>query len=186
MKGCRHLLLSGAPGVGKTTLILRVAEGLGERRVGGFVTKEIRGSSGRLGFRAITFAGEKWTISHVDFPGPVQVGRYGVDLEAVDRLAEVLERAIRDRVDLCLVDEVGKMECLSERFVSSMKQLLESEIPTVATVSARGGGPMAEIKQRSDSELWDVTVSNRDQLVEQARRWLAERKDRVEPDRPSR
>jgi len=171
-----HLLLTGSPGVGKTTVLRRLAERLGDRRVDGFLTEEIRSTAGRrLGFRAVTFEGEGWTISHVELAGSARVGRYGVDLHAVDRLGEVLERALRDRVEFCLVDEIGKMECLSERFVRSMKRLLDSGIPTIATVSARGAGLIAEVKQRPDSELWHVTVANRDRLVGQAAQWLAGR-----------
>jgi nucleoside-triphosphatase THEP1 len=38
----RALLLTGAPGAGKTTVIQKVATALSERRLRGFVTGEIR------------------------------------------------------------------------------------------------------------------------------------------------
>lgn len=162
--------------MGKTTLVRRIAQRLGDRRVDGFLTEEIRGASGRrLGFRALTFEGEDWTISHVDFPGPARVGRYGVDLDAVDRLGEVLEQAVRQRAEICLFDEIGKMECLSERFQSAVRRLLDSGIITVATVAARGTGLIAEVKKRPDCELWSVSVANRDRRVGQAAEWLARR-----------
>jgi nucleoside-triphosphatase len=50
----RTLLLTGRPGVGKTTVIKKVAEALGDR-AGGFYTEEIRGAEGRRrGFQLVT------------------------------------------------------------------------------------------------------------------------------------
>jgi len=49
--GPRILLLTGAPGVGKTTLVRRAAEGLSGLRVAGFTTEEIRDGGRRRGFR---------------------------------------------------------------------------------------------------------------------------------------
>ena len=49
------LLLTGHPGVGKTTVIRRVAAGLGGSRVRGFTTKEIR-VGGRRTFGLETLA----------------------------------------------------------------------------------------------------------------------------------
>lgn len=174
MRSIGHLLLTGSPGVGKTTVLCRLVELVRHRRIDGFWTEEIRGTrGGRQGFDAVTPSGERWTISHVGFAGPSRVGRYGVDLAAVDRLADVVERAISSRVELCLVDEIGKMECMSRRFVEAMGALLESEIPTVATVAARGSGFIAEVKRRGDMTVWQVTLSNRDMLAEEAARWVA-------------
>jgi nucleoside-triphosphatase len=77
-------------------------------------------------------------MAHVDLPGPPRVGRYGVDVAAIDAVVdEVL--APRAGVDLHLVDEIGKMECLSPRFVRAMRALLDSGAPVVATIALRGG-----------------------------------------------
>src|SRR5688500_5463575 len=72
------LLLTGRPGVGKTTIVTRVAKGL-ERKPGGFYTEEVRERGERRGFRAVTFAGDARAIADVDFRGTPRVGRYGVD-----------------------------------------------------------------------------------------------------------
>jgi nucleoside-triphosphatase len=54
---------TGRPGSGKTTVIKRVTEGLGERALG-FYTQEIREKEGRKGFEIITTWGGKGN------PGP--------------------------------------------------------------------------------------------------------------------
>ncbi len=105
----RHmLLLTGRPGVGKTTVIRRVADGLQETRLRGFYTEEIREHGERQGFRLISFDGEDRVIAHVDFPQPHRVGKYSVDLTAIDSAAYLL--AYDPAVRLYLDDEIGKME----------------------------------------------------------------------------
>ena len=145
------------------------------QRVGGFLTEEIRGRSGRrLGFRGATFDGRETTIAHVDFAGPHRVAKYGVDVAALDRLAEwALSRIDRQRV--FLIDEIGQMECCSERLVEDLRRLLDSGRLVVATIARRGGGLIAQGKERPDAELPEVTPENRDRLVADVLDWLQRR-----------
>jgi len=170
----RHvLLLTGTPGVGKTTIVRRIVERLPETmQPGGFYTEEIRVGRERQGFRAVSFAGAERTLAHVEIHGSDRVGKYGVDVAAVDDLARTA-LTLDERQRLYVVDEIGRMECLSAGFVKAMRRLLESDRVLVATVGARGGGFIAEVKARDDVELWHVTRANRDALVESAGGWLS-------------
>src|SRR5262245_57413313 len=141
----RVLLLTGRPGSGKTTVIRKVAASLPRRRLAGFYTEEIRGSPGRQGFRAVTLDGRSGVISHVRFSGPHRVGKYGVDIAEMDRVARQALR-LRRAIDVYLVDEIGKMECLSAAFVEAMRAVLDSRVPVVATIAERGGGFIDEVK----------------------------------------
>lgn len=71
------------------------------------------------------------------------MGKYGVDVAAIDRAVDAA-LAPQPRIELYLVDEIGKMECLSERFVASMRRILEGRIPLIASVASRGAGFIAE------------------------------------------
>lgn len=167
----RILLLTGAPGVGKTTLVRRVTSGLGGLRVAGFTTGEIREEGRRLGFRIVDFEGRERIMAHVDFPGPARVGRYGVELAAIEAIAAGC--LLPDTaVDLYVVDEIGKMECLSQGFVAALRALLDSDRRVLATISRKGGGFVAEVKRRADAELWEVTARNRDLLPERILAWI--------------
>ena len=168
-----NLLITGRPAIGKTTLIQKVAERI-EGRLAGFVTEEIRDRSGkRTGFRAIPFEGDRVTIASVDLAGGPRVSKYGVDVEAIDRLTdETLE--LREDVDVYLIDEIGKMECLSKRFVEAVEKLLDSAKPVIATIGKQGPGLIASAKVRDDAEVWEVTESNRDDLPKKIDGWIDE------------
>ena len=112
----------------------------------------------RLGFEIVTLAGEAALLSHVDFPGPYRVGKYGVNLENFHRVAlPALE--VRPGVDLIVVDEVGKMECLSARFVAAMESLWAAPVPLLVTVAAKGGGYIAALKGKPDKTRYVTPVT---------------------------
>ena len=170
----RHvLLITGAPGIGKTTVIRRPAEGPKHKGLRGFYTEEIREDGERRGFRLVSFDGTTQVIAHVDFLKRHRVGKYGVDVAVLDDAARLLRPDPDARV--YLVDEIGKMECLSDRFIAAMRVLLAGHTPVVATVGAHGGGFIAEVKRRPECGLWEVTRVNRDELPARIIAWLAER-----------
>lgn len=167
----KALLLTGVPGSGKTTIVKKVVGALSDRRIRGFVTAEIRRAGRRVGFELSTFAGRKRLLAHVDIDSPYRVGRYGVDVQGLDDIAEEA-LALNDSAEVYVVDEIGKMECFSGKFCATMRRVLDSEVPVVATVALRGGGLIAEVKRRPDVELWEITRANRDGMPAQIVNWL--------------
>jgi nucleoside-triphosphatase len=158
-----RILLEGRPGVGKTTVAVRVAELLRERGVAtrGFVTEELRESGRRVGFAVETFAGERATLAHVGFSGPPRVGRYGVDLEAFERLALPALAGIEEG-EVVLMDELGKMELASDGFRSTVSALFRGPVPIIATVQATSH-PFTDALKR-EAEILRVTRRNRSEL----------------------
>jgi nucleoside-triphosphatase len=171
--GTHILLLTGRPGIGKTTALRAIAARLRGRRLSGFYTEEIREDGERRGFRAVTLDGREATMAHVAIRSRARVSKYGVDVAVVDDLARAT--LARGDADAYLVDEIGKMECLSSGFVSSMQALLDVGVPVVATVGLRGGGLIAAVKRRADAECWQLSVANRDELPGRALEWLRQR-----------
>jgi nucleoside-triphosphatase len=165
------LLLTGTPGIGKTTLILRVVEQLSGYRLGGFYTEEIREAGQRKGFRLVTFNGEAGIMAHVNFDHRYRISKYGVDVSVIDHFAE-LALALVDDVDVYLVDEIGKMESFSSIFVTRVEVLLNSDKPVIATVAKKGTGLIEAAKHWPGSELWELTTANRDARVREVIKWL--------------
>jgi nucleoside-triphosphatase len=161
-----RLLIEGRPGSGKTTALVRLSELLREAGVPlrGFLTEELRERGGRrVGFQIETFAGERGVLAHVELPGPPRVGRYGVDLEAFERLAlPALDRGSREHV--LLVDELGKMELASRPFRDTVVALFDRPVPIVATVQSSRHPLTDALKRRPDVEALRLTRANRDRL----------------------
>ena len=162
-----NLLLTGPPGCGKTTVLCRVVELLKGRRLAGFYTEELREHGQRTGFEAIGLGGGKTMLAHVEFHTRHQVGRYGVDLEGFETIVRTELNQVPGEVDLIVVDEIGKMECLSPIFVAAITRVLDGPVPVLATIAAKGGGFIAQVKARSDVEIVTVTSANRDRLPDE-------------------
>lgn len=169
----KNLLLTGPPGCGKTTVVLRLAERLGDLRLAGFYTQEIRERGQRVGFEAISLSGRKALLAHVQSRSRCRVGRYGVEPDQLEPLVAE-ELAGLDTVDAYLIDEVGKMELFCPAFVEAVPRLLDGASPVVLTVAQKGQGLIAQVKARTDVQLVTVTEDNRDGLPEELERWVRE------------
>lgn len=165
-----RILLTGPPRCGKTTIVQQVV-GRWPGRAAGFYTREVRQQGVRVGFEIVTLDGQAAMLSHVDFPGPYRVGKYRVNLENLHRVGlPALEAG--PGVDLVVVDEVGKMECLSDQFIEAMERLWAQPVPLLITVAEKGGGYMAAIKDKINKILITVTPANRDDLPGQILKFL--------------
>ncbi len=162
-----HILITGLPGVGKTTLIRELAKRLVEFRPAGFYTEEIRNAQRtREGFRLVTLCGLQQLLSHIRHAGPYRVGRYGVDVEGFECLLEELD--LRDSLaPMIIIDEIGKMECFSRRFIDTVTLLLDGPKTLIATIALKGEGFIQRVKERPDCRLVTVTKENRDHLPDE-------------------
>ncbi len=168
----RVILLEGRPGVGKTTAAGALVKALRVRgvEVTGFTTEEIREGGRRLGFRVESVSGESAVLAHVELPGPPRVGRYGVDLGALERVALP---SIAASVGVVVIDELGKMELASERFRDAVAALVERDLTIAATVHAFPHPFTDELKRRPGVRTITITRRNRDALPEELAARLA-------------
>jgi nucleoside-triphosphatase len=159
-----NILLTGEPGIGKTTLIVRILGVIKHLRTAGFYTREIRQGGIRKGFELIDLGGRKSLLSHVNIKSPYRIGKYGVDIQGFEEFLEAIE-FFDPSMDLFVIDEIGKMESLSTKFNTLLIRILDYETPVIATIALKGAGIIGQIKRRPDIRLFEMTRDNRDSLV---------------------
>ena len=113
----------------------------------------------------MTLDGKEAVLAHVDFKTPQRVGKYGLDLSALEIIGvEALRAAVRAR-KLVVIDEIGPMEIRSASFRDVVHEALDSGTPILGTITARPFPFTDAIKKRRDLALIEVRPDNREQLV---------------------
>ena len=157
-----NVLVTGVPGIGKTSVMEKLA-GLLEHPAG-FVTSEIREGGRRTGFSIRTFDGREAVLARRGRSAGPRVGPYAVSLEGLEGIGvEAIDIGIAES-RVILVDEIGKMEAKSSAFRSAVIRALESESHVVATLGVSREPFLTSVRERADIRLVEVTRSNRDGL----------------------
>jgi len=159
------ILLTGLPGCGKTTVVMQIIENLNYKKVAGFYTQEIRQGEVRKGFSWTRLDGATGILSHVGIKGPFRVGKYGVDVAGFEKSVVPVLDIERSGTELFVIDEIGKMECLSEKFVAAVRQLFVSDKSVLATVAQKGTGLISEVKNYPNVGLFNLTKQGRDKTI---------------------
>lgn len=160
--------ITGLPGSGKTHALMKVVEMLEEEncKVGGMITEPIVEKNRRVGFYVMDWNSKnRAVLAHISVQSKFYVGKYGVDLESLDKIGvSALKCACKD-ADIIVVDEVGKMEVESDQFVDAVKEAMDTEKPMLLTLHKKSRNPLLqEIRRRDDVRILEVTPINRNLL----------------------
>jgi len=162
--------ITGMPSVGKTHTLMKIIGSLEKSgySVQGMITKPVIKKKEHVGFYVIDWTTkEKEIFAHVDFENKEKVGEFGVDVAALDKIGiPAVEKAINDNeVDIIIIDEIGKMEMLSERFCEVVIEALDSDKPILITLHKKSRTPLLQdVRRRDDIRILEVTPVNRNLL----------------------
>lgn len=165
-----RIAVTGSPGVGKSTLVAKVAAATG-MRVGGVLARDRRYKDRRTGFELLDLgSGAVGVLADETGTGP-QLGKYRVHPEDLDGVgAKAVEDALK--CELIVVDEVGPMELTSHRFVSAVEMAIASPRPMLVVLHEWSNHRLAK-KIRSTFKVMTVTRENRDSLADEIARSLS-------------
>ncbi|MFQ5758841.1 MAG: NTPase [Candidatus Bathyarchaeia archaeon] len=164
----RLIFLTGRPGVGKTSVLLRAVDILKAKgyKIGGMISREVRERGVRVGFEIVDFrTGGKGWLAHVNHPTGPRVGKYRVNLSDLKTIgASSIHNAVKD-ADIIVVDEIGPMELFSSDFKEAVVRGIKSKKPMIGTIHYRARDPLINaIKAQEDTEILEVTRENRGRL----------------------
>jgi nucleoside-triphosphatase len=164
-----NLVVTGRPGIGKTTLIQNVIKG--HDNISGFFTQEIKRGRKRVGFAIKTMDGKTGILAHTDIESPYRVSRYKVNMTDIEK---VLLPSIQVNTALIVIDEIGKMELFSEQFRQKVIEAFHTG-KVIATIMEQPHPFTDALKARKDVHVFTVTEENRDELVNTLRKELTMR-----------
>ncbi|MBI5000226.1 MAG: NTPase [Euryarchaeota archaeon] len=160
--------LTGLPSAGKTQTLIRIIEMLEAegKTVGGLITEPIVQKSHRMGFFVVDWATKKKKrFAHVSIKSQIMVGKYGVDINSLDTVGVAAIRNACQNNDVVVIDEVGKMEVESEKFIAAVKDALDADKTCILTLHKKSRNPLLQdIRRRDDIRILEVTPVNRNLL----------------------
>jgi nucleoside-triphosphatase len=121
---------------------------------------------------------EKAVFAQLDKDTKDKVGKFGIDLLSLERVGvRAIERAINeDAIDIIVIDEIGKMEMMSERFCDVVIEALDSDKPIIVTLHKKSRTPLLQdIRRRDDIRILEVTPVNRNLLPYKIEKIMAEK-----------
>jgi nucleoside-triphosphatase len=162
----KNLLITGPAGAGKTTLIKRLSEIFKEFNPAGFYSSEIREGGITTGFSVTHLFGDSMILSHIDLKSKYSVGKYHIDVKGFEIMLEnIFSR--EKKTGLYLIDEIGKIECQSNKFCKLICDLCSGDKLVIATISEKGTGIIQDIRKRDDIKLFEINPNNRDQKLKE-------------------
>ncbi|WFO76107.1 nucleoside-triphosphatase [Desulfurococcaceae archaeon MEX13E-LK6-19] len=161
-----RLVITGRPGIGKTTLFNKIINTLRENgfKIGGIIAPEVRSRGVRVGFRIVDlYSGVEGWLAKKNYISPIRIGRYGL---VVDEALSVWRKAIEGIkvADVIGIDEVGPMELKLPGFKKDLIEfVLKSTKPFVLVVHYRLNDPdILGLLEKTKRIV--VELSNRDAL----------------------
>lgn len=102
-------------------------------------------------------------MAHEAIKSPIRVGKYGVNIQDLEVIA-VTTMVPSNSSQIIIIDEIGKMECYSNRFRDALLNAMDSSNKLIGSIALKGTPFIEEIKRRTDINLIRVTEKNRESL----------------------
>lgn len=156
-----NIFVTGNPRCGKSTLIQKVLEKISDKKVSGIITPEIRIHGERQGFKIIDLASRQEEIlASLNIERGPRISRYKVNVKGIDLIINKFLESYGDS-DYVVIDEIGMMECYSQKFRETIRVALDSNKTVLATLSKKF------VKEyQNNGQIFNLTRENFDEIYD--------------------
>lgn len=162
----KNLFITGLPKNGKTTLIKEICKKY-FGKVCGFFTEEIMENNERIGFKIINTENESeiFALKHNkkldNYSGEIKhYKKYKILVSNLEKIGvEYINKNLNTN-KIFVIDEIGSMEILSEKFCSLIVMLLNSKYNVVSTIRHNSQPFIDDIKKISNSKIFILSRKN--------------------------
>lgn len=182
----KHIFfVTGSPGIGKTTILLKTAEALEKKgyKIGGMLSREAREKGARVGFEIIDIGTKRrgW-LAHMRQSNGPQIGKYRVNLADLESIGALAIRNAVVNAQIIIIDEIGPMELHSSAFKEAVTEALSSGKPVIGVIHERAQDSLINsMRKRDDTQIIQVTRGNRERihslLIEKVNQLLKEKEE---------
>ncbi len=162
----KKIVISGRPGIGKTTVFKKVVDRLRSRGyyVVGFYCPEVRVRGSRIGFRIISLDDvvEEW-LAHISNCSGPKIGKYRVCYSAEKVAKHVISRI--SEASILAIDEIGPMELKLPSTRNAIIEMLKADKPGIYVAHYRLSDKEILYLLR-DSTKYIVNEYNRNSIVD--------------------
>ncbi|MHA2393157.1 MAG: nucleoside-triphosphatase [Promethearchaeota archaeon] len=163
------ILITGPPRCGKSTLIKRLIAYCNERsiHVDGFLTPEVRTRGIRIGFDIeLIDKKERKKLARIgEHNTGYKLGKYDVFVNQLEEIISKLENIDLNKLDILFIDEIGKMELFSSKFVRYLRELFNMDLSIIATIGERMNHPIKdEIINKPNVVLFTLSRASQDEV----------------------
>jgi len=131
-----NFFITGTPKTGKTTLLTRLVEDLRKKglKIGGFISPDEAEHGTREGFYVEDIeTGKRAALASITGNGP-KVSKYFVKIKSFESVAVPAMKKV-DEYDVFILDEIGRMEMKSSKFVDLLDDVFDSPTPVIAIIN---------------------------------------------------
>jgi nucleoside-triphosphatase len=168
------ILLTGKPGVGKSSCLRHVADRC-NLTVDGVISGELRENGKRAGFEMqLIGPGTRGLLASPEVESEIRFGtprshdgrpRLGVTHDFLKTDVCPHLRALIGNVSLIVVDEIGSMQASYPEFLHVVHELIAADTPLLASVSLADDPSIEALRNCRDIPTIELSLSNRDLIA---------------------